>query len=824
MSNTKCRCTPCPVHGSQNPVAGQWHVVLQLGVSFYIAMLWFGHGMLGTWKDIIAHKYPILYPMLEEVNMFPVENVDFDRRPAIMAVSGCHTLLVLLGLVFGNTLKRQRFIFGFIAGWVTTGITAFILYHTLLDGFTTNAAGIMTYAKAMYWPTDIPQAGNVFAAVGSLTMSMWFGVSMAFAAFDSSDEGLASAVAARYLSRIACFYVLTFVFFQFGCVPLWNSIVKYSRLGGIDFHLNDVEFHADEMTALTQLASATHTLTMSLGIVVCSITNSIISKMPCSPVTEVRSRVSGLNNLIVLSALSMGFVVVFAQWVAFSLSHQVAHVVNFAETFLGSQAVKNAQSASWSEVHTLVLFSYTTWFAGGIIFEQMWSGSATNERVLADSQQPVPAISIWVYAVTIIGVAIPMAWTVGFVGLIVLVILLWPMKRLPKSEQMKWEVVPRGSLPPDARKKQWEAATKDCPKTGDTYLVIGVGFVGVRLVKKLLLRGETNIKCMDVSPVNPFQNDRRVEYIRGDVTKMDDLRKAMKGVDTVYATFAVIRFYERWEFQQGLSVKINIEGTRNVIAASKEMKIKRLIQTSTSHVLSLKGANNGKTLLDEETPTVTKEESHNHYSWTKAVAEKDVVNAGKAGGLLKTVSVRPCSGVFGHSDKTNIERFVNTRFVVMTFAADRMDWIHVDNVVLGHLKAEARLQENAPGVNGEVFNITNDQTLSYSELYDGFHYYYNRSGYYSVISPDKFLWVLCYILYFIVAITRGGINFHSVGLDIVSPPGLKTASLNFKADGSKAAKILNYKAAHNIRDAVHFTADDYTADLKKAEQQKLKKE
>eukprot|EP01060_Flectonema_neradi_P033160 TRINITY_DN5479_c0_g4_i1.p1 TRINITY_DN5479_c0_g4~~TRINITY_DN5479_c0_g4_i1.p1 ORF type:complete len:825 (+),score=179.36 TRINITY_DN5479_c0_g4_i1:31-2505(+) len=819
-NDEKCQCTVCPVHSEKNPVAGQWHVVLQLGVSFYAAFLWFGEGMLGTWNDIITYKYPVLYPMLEKSKVFPVEDVGFDRRPAIMAVSGCHTLLVLLGLVVGNTLKQRRFVVGFISGWVTTGILAFAFYHALLDGFSTNAVGIATYAKAMYWPTHIPEAATIFAAVGSFTMATWFGLSMAFAAFDNSDEGLASAVAARYLSRITCFYILTFVFFQFGCVPLWNSIVKYSRLGGMDFNINDVEFHAEEMSALTQLASATHTLTMSLGIVVCSVTNSIISRMPCAP-NGGQSRSVGINNLVVLSALSLGFVIVFAQWVAFSLSHQVAHVVNFAETFLGGDAVANAQTATWSEVHTLVLFSYTTWFAGGIIFEQMWSGSATNERASSlTSQQPIPTISVWVYAVIIIGVAVPMAWTAGLVGLIVLVVLLWPMKKLPKSESFKWNEAPRGALPPNAREKQWEEATSDCPKTGQRYLVIGVGFVGVRLVKKLLERGETNIRCMDVSPVNPFQNNRQVEYFRGDVTKMDDLREAMTDIDTVYATFAVIRFYERWSFQERLSVRINIEGTRNVIAACKEMKVKNLVQTSTSHVMDGIQNKNGKP-LSEDGPTVKKEGSHNHYSWTKAIAEDDVRKAGKEGGSLKTVSVRPCSGVFGHNDKTNIERFVNTRFLVMTFALDRMDWVHVDNVVLGHLKAEARLNDNTPGVNGEAFNVSNDQVLSYSELHEGFHYYYNKSGYYSIMSPDRFLWVLAYILYYIVGLTRGRITFQKIGLDVVSPPGLTTASLNFSADCKKATRVLNYRPAHNIRDAVQFAADDYRADLQDGSKQKM---
>ena len=47
-------------------------------------------------------------------------------------------------------------------------------------------------------------------------------------------------------------------------------------------------------------------------------------------------------------------------------------------------------------------------------------------------------------------------------------------------------------------------------KTGKQYLVVGVGFLGRRIVKYLLERGEERVRCFDIAPTNPFAGDVRV--------------------------------------------------------------------------------------------------------------------------------------------------------------------------------------------------------------------------------------------------------------------------------------------------------------------------
>eukprot|EP00755_Sulcionema_specki_P023539 Sspe_Gene.79156::Locus_49590_Transcript_1_1_Confidence_1.000_Length_1906::g.79156::m.79156 len=591
-----------------NKLQGQWQVAFQLSVTYYAAIMWFNEGIHGTWNDILRHQYPIVGPFLSDRGIRPADpSTVGDRWPTVMAISGWHTALVLAGLVLGNSMKRLRLSVGIICGHGIAALAFLCLFFFLQTAYDTRSYGIYKMAGDMLWPHDIPNSGRYFALIGASTMWMWLVTAMSLAGFDPIEEGLASAVVARYLPRIVGFYGLSFVFFQFGCVPLWNGIVRFSSLSPSD-EAEVARLQQAGMESLTHMASVTHTLVLMLGIASCSVANRIIRNMPCTPDQRDQKR-EAVSNFAMLAALCVAFIGVFAQWVSFALNEKVLHVVSFAEAFVGNEAVQQATSNAWSAVHTLVLTSYAIWFAGGVLFEQAWLGSHSNVAS-GDTRQPQVALSARAFAAIIVLVMLPIAWRTGVVGAVAMIVLLWPQRRLPKDQMY------RPTAEPDAYKKvRWEDFVKDCPKTGDTYLVIGVGFVGVCLIEKLLERGETKIRAFDIVSRNPFAGDSRVTYIQGDVTKLDNLVEACKGVQTVYSTFAAIRFWERMEFLAGLSYKVNVVGTENVIKACQQCKVKRLIQTSTSNVFAAPSLT--KQDMDETSPYVTRDISHNHYSWTK---------------------------------------------------------------------------------------------------------------------------------------------------------------------------------------------------------------
>ena len=89
--------------------------------------------------------------------------------------------------------------------------------------------------------------------------------------------------------------------------------------------------------------------------------------------------------------------------------------------------------------------------------------------------------------------------------------------------------------------------------------------------------------------------------------------------------------------------KVNVEGTKTVIAAAVANGISKLVYTSTAGVTF--SGHEDMIDIDERLPYVTEETAHDTYNFTKALAEKFVLEAnGKDG--LRTVAIRP-AGIFG---------------------------------------------------------------------------------------------------------------------------------------------------------------------------------
>lgn len=89
--------------------------------------------------------------------------------------------------------------------------------------------------------------------------------------------------------------------------------------------------------------------------------------------------------------------------------------------------------------------------------------------------------------------------------------------------------------------------------------------------------------------------------------------------------------------------KVNVEGTKTVIAAAVANSISKLVFTSTAGVTF--SGHEDMIDIDERLPYITEETAHDTYNLTKALAEKLVLDAnGKDG--LRTVAIRP-AGIFG---------------------------------------------------------------------------------------------------------------------------------------------------------------------------------
>lgn len=179
------------------------------------------------------------------------------------------------------------------------------------------------------------------------------------------------------------------------------------------------------------------------------------------------------------------------------------------------------------------------------------------------------------------------------------------------------------------------------PELSQKILVTGgTGFIGAYLIRLLLAKGYENIRTLK-RPESPMGLARsfanRVEWVNADIRDVADLALAMKGVQKVYHSAAVVSFSGA---NARLMKEVNVEGTANVVNLALEEGIEKLL-----HVSSIAALGNPR--QQEAVTEDSKWELGNYgtiYGLTKHLAEMEVWRS-KAEGL-KVAVVNP-SNVLG---------------------------------------------------------------------------------------------------------------------------------------------------------------------------------
>lgn len=182
----------------------------------------------------------------------------------------------------------------------------------------------------------------------------------------------------------------------------------------------------------------------------------------------------------------------------------------------------------------------------------------------------------------------------------------------------------------------------------ETAFVTGAtGFVGLNLVEQLLARGWRVIALHRAGADLKYLARMPAERAVGDITDAPSLLRALpEGVDAVFHVAGDINL---WSRRNALQDRINIEGTRNMVAATLERRARRFVHTSSVSAYALQRGR-----LDERTPMLGK------YSWvnynrSKHLAEEEV-RAGIARGL-DAVILNP-GAILGPYDTRGYARIV----------------------------------------------------------------------------------------------------------------------------------------------------------------------
>lgn len=241
------------------------------------------------------------------------------------------------------------------------------------------------------------------------------------------------------------------------------------------------------------------------------------------------------------------------------------------------------------------------------------------------------------------------------------------------------------------------------------------GFIGAKVVEKLIECGFTNLRCF-VRPssnlsrlqrwLNKVGAETKVELVKGDLLSHDDCRAAADGVSIIYHLAAGMEKSFAGAFMNSALT------TRNLMDAFLQFgKPKRFVNVSSFAVYSNLTLKRGA-LLDETCPLEdAPQERFDPYGFGKLKQEELVKEYGSKY-ELPYVIVRP-GYVFGPGKRELSGRVGNKTFglFVQVSGAQSLPLTFVDNcaeaIVLAGLRA---------GINGEVFNVVDDELMTGREF------------------------------------------------------------------------------------------------------------
>ncbi|MBL8134596.1 MAG: NAD-dependent epimerase/dehydratase family protein [Anaerolineae bacterium] len=229
-----------------------------------------------------------------------------------------------------------------------------------------------------------------------------------------------------------------------------------------------------------------------------------------------------------------------------------------------------------------------------------------------------------------------------------------------------------------------------------TILVTGGnGMLGTAILRRLGSLGMA-ARSFDVSP----HPDRGIDSRVGDIRQPESLIAACEGVEVVIHTAAVV---SQLVAPSPEMYDINVQGTKNVIAACQVQQVARLIYTSSIDVVF-----DGTPIANGDERLPYPEQHLDYYSTTKMLAEQAVIAANGEGGVA-TCSLR-VAGLYGPGDRQRFPRVVQPvleggLYTRLGDGSARFSHLYVTNAAHAHLLAVDRLFPGAPAA-GQCYFIT----------------------------------------------------------------------------------------------------------------------
>lgn len=185
---------------------------------------------------------------------------------------------------------------------------------------------------------------------------------------------------------------------------------------------------------------------------------------------------------------------------------------------------------------------------------------------------------------------------------------------------------------------------RDYNKSNEKKILVtgGAGIVGSELINQLLHNGEKVLAIYHSAPITISHHSLQVEQC--DILDVDRLQEMMQQVSRVYHAAALVS-YDPKDKQQLL--KVNVEGTANIVNAGISAGVEKLIHVSSVAAL---GRNRDGEMVNEQMKW-TEETSNSIYGKSKYYGEMEVWRG--IGEGLQAVIVNPSLILGGDSWETS---------------------------------------------------------------------------------------------------------------------------------------------------------------------------
>ncbi|KAK2085523.1 hypothetical protein P7K49_036823 [Saguinus oedipus] len=263
---------------------------------------------------------------------------------------------------------------------------------------------------------------------------------------------------------------------------------------------------------------------------------------------------------------------------------------------------------------------------------------------------------------------------------------------------------------------------KRSPK--ETVLITGGGgYFGFRLGCALNQKG-VHVILFDIN--SPAQTiPEGIKFIQGDIRHVSDVEKAFQDADvTCVFHIASYGMSGREQLSRNPIEEVNIGGTDNILQACQRRMVPRLVYTSTFNVIfGGQVIKNG----DESLPYLPLHLHPDHYSRTKSIAEKKVLEANGTplnggDGVLRTCALRP-AGIYGPGEQRHLPRIVSYiekglfKFVYGD-PGSLVEFVHVDNLVQAHILASEALRADKGHIaSGQPYFISDGRPVNNFEFF-----------------------------------------------------------------------------------------------------------